>query len=90
MNEDIQVKSLNKDIVKQLKELNDLYKSGVADLSIVDEDDDFDYEEFDKKDAAEDTMGLLSKYIDNYEIDIDKTKLKGIMNDLYVTALRGD
>ena len=28
VNEDIQVKSPNKDIVKQLKELNDLYKSG--------------------------------------------------------------
>lgn len=28
VNEDIQVKSLSKDIVKQLKELNDLYKSG--------------------------------------------------------------
>ena len=28
LNEDIKVKSMNKDIVRQLKELNDLYKSG--------------------------------------------------------------
>ena len=35
VNEDIQVKSPSKDIVKQLKELNDLYKSGaLSDMSL--------------------------------------------------------
>lgn len=70
--------------------IDDLYKLGVADLSIVDEDDDFDYEELDKPDQAEDTLALLSKYIDNYEVDIDKNELKTIMNELYISALRGD
>ncbi|NDB27922.1 recombinase [archaeon] len=67
-----------------------LYKSDIADISIIEDDVDVDYEEVDSEDVAEDTMGLLSKYIDNYEIDIDKTKLKSIMNDLYIAALRGD
>jgi hypothetical protein len=32
----------------------------------------------------------LSKYIDNYELEVDKTKLKVIMQELYSDALRGE
>ena len=69
--------------------VDDLYKQGVADLSIVDETD-FDLEEQSELDTTEDTMSLLTNYIDSSEIDIDKNKLKNIMQDLYVTALRGE
>ena len=62
---------------------------GVADLSIVD-DTDFEFEENGDIDTTEDTMSLLTNYIDNYEIDVDKNKLKHIMRDLYVSALRGE
>jgi hypothetical protein len=69
--------------------IDDLYKMGVADLSIVD-DTDFEFEENGDIDTTEDTMSLLTNYIDNYEIDVDKNKLKHIMRDLYVSALRGE
>jgi hypothetical protein len=62
---------------------------GVADLSIVD-DTDFEFEESTDIDTTEDTMSLLTNYIDNYEIDVDKNKLKQIMQELYVSALRGE
>jgi hypothetical protein len=69
--------------------IDDLYKMGVADLSIVD-DTDFEFEETSDIDTTEDTMSLLTNYIDNYEIDVDKNKLKQIMQELYVSALRGE
>jgi len=58
-------------------------------LSIVD-DTDFEFEESGDVDTTEDTMSLLTNYIDNYEIDVDKNKLKQIMQELYVSALRGE
>jgi DNA repair exonuclease SbcCD nuclease subunit len=69
--------------------VDELYKMGVADLSIVD-DTDFEFEESTDIDTTEDTMSLLTNYIDNYEIDVDKNKLKQIMQELYVSALRGE
>lgn len=70
--------------------IDNLYKAEVADLGIVEEEIDFDSDDVNADDAAEDTIALLTKYIDNYELDVDKTKLKGIMQELYQTALRGD
>lgn len=69
--------------------VDDLYKQGVADLSIVDETD-IEFEESTEIDTTEDTMSLLTNYIDNYEIDVDKNKLKIIMQDLYMSAVRGE
>ena len=38
-------------------------------------------------DQAEDTMTILSKYIDNLELDVEPDKLKTLMRELYVEAL---
>jgi hypothetical protein len=38
-------------------------------------------------DQAEDTMTILSKYIDNLTLDVESDKLKNIMRELYVEAL---
>ena len=38
-------------------------------------------------DQAEDTMTILSKYIDNLTINVEPVKLKSIMQELYVEAL---
>ena len=38
-------------------------------------------------DQAEDTMTILSKYIDNLQLDVEPDKLKNIMRELYVEAL---
>ena len=70
--------------------IDEFYKSEVADLSIVDDAMDVDFDGQSEIDTTEDTMSLLTNYIDNYEIDVDKNKLKSIMQDLYVSALRGE
>jgi len=65
-----------------------IYKSGACDISIVE-----DFAETlieDEKeiiDQAEDTMTILSKYIDNLQLQVEPDKLKGIMRELYVEAL---
>jgi hypothetical protein len=38
-------------------------------------------------DQAEDTMTILSKYIDNLTLTVDNDKLKTLMKELYVEAL---
>ena len=67
---------------------DNLYKVGVADLSIVEDfsdaliDDDQEI-----IDQAEDTMTILSKYIDNLTLDVESEKLKALMRELYVEAI---
>jgi hypothetical protein len=38
-------------------------------------------------DQAEDTMTILSKYIDNLTLNVERDKLKNLMKELYVEAL---
>jgi DNA repair exonuclease SbcCD nuclease subunit len=68
--------------------LDNLYKCGACDISIV---EDFTDTEFDTDqeiiDQAEDTMTILSKYIDNLQLQVEPEKLKSIMRELYVEAL---
>jgi len=68
--------------------IDNLYKVGVSDLSIV---EDFSDTLIDNDqeivDQAEDTMTILSKYIDNLELDVEPDKLKTIMRELYIEAL---
>jgi len=65
-----------------------IYKSGACDISIV-EDFAETLVEDEKEiiDQAEDTMTILSKYIDNLQLQVEPDKLKGIMRELYVEAL---
>jgi DNA repair exonuclease SbcCD nuclease subunit len=68
--------------------VDNLYKAGIADLSIVEDfsdaliDDDQEI-----IDQAEDTMTILSKYIDNLTLDVESDKLKTLMRELYVEAI---
>jgi DNA repair exonuclease SbcCD nuclease subunit len=68
--------------------LDNLYKVGICDISIVEDFTDVlvdtDQEIIDQ---AEDTMTILSKYIDNLTLDVEPDKLKNIMRELYVEAL---
>jgi hypothetical protein len=68
--------------------VDNIYKAGVADLSIVEDFSDvlIDTDQ-DIVDQAEDTMTILSKYIDNLTLDVESDKLKNIMRELYVEAL---
>ena len=68
--------------------IDNLYKAGVSDISIV---EDFTDTSFDTDqeiiDQAEDTMTILSKYIDNLTLNVNSDKLKTLMRELYVEAL---
>jgi DNA repair exonuclease SbcCD nuclease subunit len=68
--------------------VDNLYKVGVADISIV---EDFSDTLIDNDqeivDQAEDTITILSKYIDNLELDVEPDKLKNLMRELYIEAL---
>lgn len=68
--------------------LDSLYKTGICDISIVEDFTDIlidtDQEIIDQ---AEDTMTILSKYIDNLALDVEPEKLKTVMRELYVEAL---
>lgn len=68
--------------------VDNMYKVGVSDLSIV---EDFSDTLIDNDqeivDQAEDTMTILSKYIDNLELDVEPDKLKTLMRELYIEAL---
>ena len=68
--------------------VDNLYKVSVADLSIVEDFSDTLIDD-DKEiiDQAEDTMTILSKYIDNLTLDVEPEKLKTVMRELYVEAL---
>ena len=68
--------------------IDNLYKASCSDISIVEDfsemliDDDQEI-----VDQAEDTMTILSKYIDNLTLDVESEKLKSLMRELYVEAI---
>ena len=68
--------------------IDNIYKASVADLTIV---EDFSEtilaDDEDIVNQAEDTMTILSKYIDNLALNVEPEKLKGVMRELYVEAL---
>lgn len=71
--------------------LDNLYRIGASDISIVEDFTDpmIDGDD-DLIDQAEDTMTILSKYIDGLTINVESDKLKTLMRELYVEALNTD
>jgi DNA repair exonuclease SbcCD nuclease subunit len=68
--------------------IDSLYKAGAVDVSIVEDFTDTSIElDQDTIDQAEDTVTILSKYIDNLTLNVDNDKLKVLMRELYVEAL---
>ena len=68
--------------------IDTLYKEGVADISIVEDFTDTVIENDQELiDQAEDTMTILSKYIDNLTLNVEGEKLKTLMRELYIEAL---
>ena len=69
--------------------MSNLYKQNPIDVSIV--EDNLDLTEGLDSDIisdAEDTLTILNKYVDNLQVqDLDSSKLKGILKELYVEAL---
>jgi DNA repair exonuclease SbcCD nuclease subunit len=68
--------------------IDSIYKSGAADISIVEDFTDTTNENDEELiDQAEDTVTILSKYIDNLTLNVENDKLKSLMRELYVEAL---
>jgi hypothetical protein len=71
--------------------MDNLYKANVADISVVEDFTDITVDtDQELIDQAEDTMTILSKYIDNLPLTVEPDKLKGLMRELYVEALSSD
>jgi hypothetical protein len=68
--------------------IDNLYKAGVSDISIVEDFTETLVENDDELvNQAEDTMTILGKYIDNLTLNVDNDKLKALMKEVYVEAL---
>ena len=67
--------------------IDNLYKAGAADISIVEDFTETIDGDDELIDQAEDTMTILSKYIDNLSLNVENDKLKSLMRELYVEAL---
>jgi DNA repair exonuclease SbcCD nuclease subunit len=68
--------------------IDNLYKVGVSDISIVEDFTDTALENDQELiDQAEDTMTILGKYIDNLTLNVDNDKLKALMREVYIEAL---
>jgi DNA repair exonuclease SbcCD nuclease subunit len=71
--------------------MDNLYRANVADISVVEDFTDITIDaDQELIDQAEDTMTILSKYIDNLPLTVEPDKLKGLMRELYVEALSSD
>ena len=72
--------------LKQFEKFVDkLYSSNVAELKVV---ENFDFQESKEFEAfeSEDTMSILNRYIEEAEIDLDKSRIQKIMQDNYQEA----
>jgi hypothetical protein len=65
-----------------------LYKNNVADVDIIDDIEIEDRLNENVLSLEDDTISLLSKYIDGYDVNVDKSRLKVILNDVYMDVLR--
>ena len=73
------------DTKKFEKFIDKLYTSGVADLKIVENFQLDDSEEF-EADESEDTMSILSRYIDESETELNKTVIQSLIKEIYQEA----
>lgn len=63
-----------------------IYKSNPSELKIVEDLTEFETSNIDESVNLEDTMTLLSEYVDGLETNADRQKIKTILRELYVEA----
>ena len=73
------------DTKKFEKFIDKLYTSGIADLKIVENFQLDESEEF-EADRSEDTMSILSRYIDESETELNKTVIQSLIKEIYQEA----
>lgn len=67
--------------------LNKLYNKGCYEVKIIEDMSEFGDGEVDETIDLEDTLSVLSNYIDGLEVDLDKDKVKTFMRSLYTEAV---
>jgi len=75
-----------KDFVKFERFIERIYKQDPLELKIIEDFSEFESEALDDAIDLEDTMTLLSNYVDSVETDVDKERLKTLLKTLYVEA----
>ena len=66
--------------------IDNLYKANTAEVKIIEDMSEFENSAIDDNLNLEDTMTLLSEYVDGLDTDADKQKLKHLLRELYVEA----
>lgn len=67
--------------------IENMIRAAPADLSIVENFVDVSEEVQEDIDQADDTITILDKFVDTVEIDLNKSKLKSILREVYTEAL---
>ena len=67
--------------------INKLYTKNAHDVKIVEDMSEFESGSVDENVDLEDTLSILSTYIDSLSTDVDKEKIKNFMKSLYTEAI---
>lgn len=67
--------------------VNKLYTKGAHDIKIVEDMSEFENGSVDESVDLEDTLSILSTYVDSVTTDVDKEKIKNFMKALYTEAI---
>lgn len=87
-NQFVKVIVVNKsDLFKFDQFIQKLYTKGCYEVKIVEDMSEFQQGEIDEEINLEDTMDVLSTYIDSIETEADKEKIKSYLKSLYVEAI---
>jgi hypothetical protein len=66
--------------------IDKIYQKSPIDLKIIEDLSEFETSIMDNNINLEDTINLLSDYVEGLETDVDKFKLKNILREIYVEA----
>ena len=84
----VKVVVINKTDLYQFDRFMDkIYQIPVVDLKITEDVSDFDIDAVDDEVEVEDTKSLIESYVDVMDTELDKAKLKSMMQRLYTEAL---
>ena len=64
-----------------------MYNKGCAEIKIVEDLSEFEDGEVGEEINLEDTLSVLSNYIESIETDVDKEQVKNFMKSLYTEAV---
>jgi len=70
--------------------LDKLLKENPIDVCVVENFEELEHIDDDTVNQAEDTVTILSKYIDQLTLNVDKDKLKNVMRNLYIECLSAE